>query len=480
MSVEFTAESIIHATGGRLVSGKISELSGSICADLNELQAGQWFVALPSTQTDGHDHLEDALARGALGCVVVERKRYPFAPRVATLIAVPSSLQAYYELAKIARRQINPKIIAITGSSGKSSTRDMCTSILSIGLRVHASSCNRPDARSLAETILAMPETTEVLVVELSQRDRGQISWLASWLEPDISVITNIGLAHLETLGSIENIAAAKCEILESLCLETGVAIIGDPNNHLLDRAAVVFGGGRALIFNDGLEEVCVKPENTLFALSGSGTLFEISAHGSAYLRDAWCAIMCARNLEMHDHKIAEGLRRYEPPRGRGNRIVAKSGALIYDESYSATPDSVRAAVTAFLDKRAVPHPRKYIVLGEMQELGEASDGIHFKLGQWLSSLSFDGLVTIGEAAAHVLRGVRNAQFETHACANANDAYKMLSARLDEKTSVLVDGSDALDLRSVIALLVTCEIDAPRENMVRHDLKHTRSGSRKE
>lgn len=480
MSVKFTAEAIINATGGRLVSGEISELSGSICADLNQLQAGQWFVALPSAQTDGHDQLEDALARGALGCVVVDRRRYPFAPPGATLIAVPSSLQAYYELAKIARRQINPKVIAITGSSGKSSTRDMCTSILSLGMRVHASSRNRPDARSLAENVLAMPETTEVLVVELSQRGRGQISWLAAWLVPDICVITNIGLAHLETLGSIQNIAAAKCELLESLCLESGLAILGDTNSHLLERASVVFGGGRALIFNDGLEEVCVKPENTLFALSGSDTLFEISAHGSAYLRDAWCAIMCAKDFGMPDHKIAEGLRRYEPPRGRGNKIVAKSGALIYDESYSATPDSVRAAITAFLDKRAVPHPRKYIVLGEMQELGEASDGIHAKLGQWLSSLSFDGLITIGEAAAHIVRGVRNAPFETLACVNANDAYKAISAKLDEKTSVLVDGSDAPDLRSVISLLVTGEVDAPRENVVRHDLKRTRSGSRKE
>lgn len=93
MSVKFTAEAIINATGGRLVSGEISELSGSICADLNQLQAGQWFVALPSAQTDGHDQLEDALARGALGCVVVDRRRYPFAPPGATLIAVPSSLK---------------------------------------------------------------------------------------------------------------------------------------------------------------------------------------------------------------------------------------------------------------------------------------------------------------------------------------------------------------------------------------------------
>ncbi len=456
MAIRFTAQEILAATNGRLVSGEISELSGSICATLEELEPGQWFIALPETQRDGHDYLSDAIHRGAIGCVVVDRRRYPFSAPGSTLIAVPSTLQAYYELAKFARQQINPKVIAVTGSSGKSTTRDMCSSILSKAFRVHRSTSNSPDARSFAKTVLAMPNETDVLVVELSQRGRGQISWLATGLSPDIAVITNVGLAHLETLGSLENIAAAKCELLESMSLDAGVAIIGDENRRLLERADVVFGNGRVLVFNDrDLEEIGVKPETTVFVVSGSDTLFEVRAHGSAYLRDAWCAIMCGREMGLLDHEIGECLRRYEPPRGRGNKIVGKSGALIIDESYSATPDSVRAAVAAFLDKRAVPHPRKYIVLGGMEELGEASDGIHAKLGQWLSELSFTGLVTIGEAAAHIVRGMRNAAFETATCGNAIEAYKLLAANLDEKTSVLVDGSDSSDLRSMIELLTT-------------------------
>jgi len=459
MSAQFNAQSILDATGGRIIFGQIPDTSGSICGDIRELKAGQWFIALPDTTADGHDYLEEAMHRGAIGCVVVDCRQYPFAAPNSLLIGVSSTLQAYYELAKVVRRRVNPKVIAITGSSGKSTTRDMCSSILSLKFRTHASLSYRPDARSLAMTLLTMPETTEVLVAELAQRGRGQISWLGAMIAPDIAVITNIGLAHLDTLGSIENIAAAKCELLECLSRDSGTAILGDGNPHLLKRAERVFESDRTLVLDENnLEAFAVTPETTVFVLSGSDTLFELKAHGSGYLRDAWCAVACGRVLGMSDFHIAQGLHAYTAPRGRGNKVIGVSGALIIDESYSATPESVRAAVTAFLDKRAVPHSRKYIVLGEMQELGDASDGIHSKVGQWLSELHFDGLVTIGTAAANIARGARNAGFETFTCTNAIEAYNLLSSKLDETTSVLVDGSDSTELRAVIKLLVSSRI----------------------
>ncbi len=458
---QFTGQSIIKATGGCLLSGELSDERGSICADLQKLKAGQWFIALPESKTDGHDQLGEAFRRGAIGSLVVERRRYPFSPDGAVLVGVPSTLQAYYQLASAAIEQIKPKVIAVTGSSGKSTTRDMIRSIASIAFRVHSSEENHPNAKSTAKTVLSMPEDTELLVVELSQRGRGRISWLAASLNPDIAVITNIGLAHLETLGSIENIAAAKCELLESLSNESGIAILGDDNRHLVERANSVFKSERTMLYKNGeIDEVAVTPETTVFSLSDSDILFELKSHGSAYLRDAWCAIMCARQLGMSDSQIAEGLRRYEAPRGRGNKIIGRSGALIVDESYSATPDSVRAAVTAFLDKRANPRKRRYIVLSEMKELGEASDQLHSKLGKWLSGMSFDVLLTIGDVAAHVLSGVNNAKFETVKCRDALQVCELIGPDLDDSMSILADGSDSDELRFLIEMLLAFE-EAP-------------------
>ncbi len=474
MLVKFDAQTIIDATAGRLLSGVITEESGSICSNIQELSRGQWFIALPEARTDGHDQLQEAIDAGAIGCIVVDNRRYPFVANPSRansgksndtdlrigipLIGVPSTVHAYYQLANLVRRKVDPKVIAITGSSGKSTTRDMFCSIISLAHRVHSSKSNRTDSKGLAKTLLEMPETTEVLVVELAQRGRGQIAWLAAAIAPDIAVITNIGPAHLETLGSIENIAAAKCEVLESLSVESGLAILGDESRLLRERLELVFAGGRVLSFSEGeIEVVGVKPASTLFVLSGSDTLFDLNSHGTAYLRDAWCAIACARQLGMADHKVAEGLRRYDPLRGRGNKSIGRNGALIIDESYSANPDSVRATVTAFLDSRAFPQPRKFVVLGAMEELGEASEGFHVKLGEWLSNQSFEALITIGESASAIVRGVRGSNVKTFASINAIEAYRILGETIDDETSVLVDGSDCSELRLLIELLTAAD-----------------------
>lgn len=350
---KFTASEILNVCHGNVIRGVPSDERAPICSDISVLGPGEWFLALPSTKTDGHDHLGEATARGALGCIVLNGRSYTFAHPDALLIGVSSTLQSLYALASAARKSVNPKVVAITGSSGKSTTKDMCCAILGRNSRVWTTDQGNPDSRGLAGTLLAMPVNTEILITELSQKGRGQIAWLSAGLNPDIAVITNVGLAHLETLGTLENIAAAKCEILEGVNRESGLALLGDTAQSLVERVSQVFSGGRCLIYDDTeIEEIAVTPETTVFSLSGSDVLFQLYAHGSGYLRDAWCAITCARSFGMADAEIAEGLRHYIPPRGRGSRLVGSEGALIIDESYSATPDSVRAAVNAFLDRR--------------------------------------------------------------------------------------------------------------------------------
>lgn len=453
MTATFSTDEILAATGGRILSGSTDESRGGICCNIDELNAGEWFIALPEPRRDGHDVLKEASDKGAIGSIVVQRRRYPFARPGAVMIGVDSTLHAYYQLARTVLRRTSPKVVAITGSSGKSTTRDMIKSILSLRNKVHWSVSNKPDARNLARTILCMPHETEVLVVEIAQKGRGQISWLGAMIDPDIAIITNIGQAHLDTLGSMENVAHAKCELLETLNVESGIAILGDQNHHLVRRAQVVLDGAPMFVFEENeIDEIAVTPEHTIFS-TGQNTLFELQAHGSAYLRDAWCAITCARQLDMSEHQIAEGLRRYVPPLGRGNRIKVINDALLIDESYSATPDSVRAAVSAFLDKRAVPYSRKIIVLGAMDDLGESSDSLHRKLGKWISEQSFERLILLGDMTKHIEIGLEDCNFEVHSCCMAKEAIGLLENIVDQSTAILVDGSDSPNLRTLVQSL---------------------------
>lgn len=452
MTISFCLDDILEASGGHLVSGTLTDKRGTICDQIENLQSGQWYIALPGDQSDGHDFLKVADQIGAIGSIVIERNRYPFASADAILVGTFSTLNCLYQLAGIARKTINPKVIAITGSSGKSTTRDMLTCILSLEHKVHSSCSNSPDARTMARTILSMPEDTEFLIIELAQRGRGQISWLGSILNPDIAIITNIGPAHLDILGSIENVANAKCELLETLKLE-GTAIIGDKNYHLLKRASEMIGGSPLLVFQETeLEEIAVTPEQTIFTTS-QNTLFELKSHGSNYLRDAWCAIQCAKLMGMEEHKIAEGLRTYVPPKGRGNRIRAQNDALLIDESHSATPDSIRAATSAFLDDRAVPFQKKYIVLGAMEGLGELSQSLHNRLGNWISELSFEALILLGQETRAIADGIKSRNFEVYADATSEEAFEFLKGRCDQSSAILIDGSDSPELRRLIEKL---------------------------
>lgn len=456
MKIEFGVQEIIETVAGRLVSGSADAHRGSVCDDIERLEAGQWYIALPEKRRDGHDFLKEAHERGALGSIVLDRRRYPFAHPASVLVGTNSTLNAHYELARRVREKVNPKVIAITGSSGKSTTRDMLVSILSRDKKVHTSEGNKPDARNLARTLLSMPCDTDYLVIEVAQRGRGQIAWLGTILSPDIAIVTNIGPAHIDTLGSIENISFAKCELFETLNPETGLAILGDQNHNLTRRAQIVLGDTELQIYDENsIEEIAVTPEHTIFSNGSEGVLFELKAHGNAYIRDAWCAISCARHLGMADHEIAEGLKAYTPPRGRGNRSIGMKDALIIDESFSATPDSVRAAVSAFLDPRAVPYQRKVIVLGAMESLGEASEAIHRRLGNWFSGLSFESLVLLGQPAGHVARGLHDNRFEVKLCQNADEVVAVLEAKIDEATAVLVDGSESVPLRAVIRKLTS-------------------------
>jgi UDP-N-acetylmuramoyl-tripeptide--D-alanyl-D-alanine ligase len=458
MVARFTAEQIIDITNGRLGQGMLPDGGSRICTDTRAIQSGDWYLALSGERFDGHDFLGDAFSRGAIGAIVAERPGYAIGSKTFPLVVVDDTLQAYHELAESWRDLVNPLVIGITGSSGKTTTKEMTASAFSAVRKVHKSQANENNEVGLPKTILSMPADTDVLILEMAMRARGEIARLARTGKPDIGIIVNVGVAHLGPLASLDNIVLAKCEIFEEMDAENGVAIIGKADDKLLARVEQIWRGATIVCDPSVLREISVTPESTVFELKGDGgkmSKFEVRAHGIAHLQDAWCAITSAREAGLDDNEIAGGLRTYNPVIGRGNRLVAPSGAVVVDESYNANPDSVKASISAFVDDRVFPQKNKYLVLGDLAELGDDAQNMHREIGQWLVGKKVSALITVGSLARHIAEGAQSAGFITVACKDQTEAETYLRPLLSEEASVLVKASHSAALDKLVSRLIS-------------------------
>lgn len=455
MTAQFTAEEIIEITGGRLAQGMMPDGTGAICTDTRQITDGQWYLAFSGERFDGHDFLGDAIAAGAIGCIVAERPNYPIGNPNYPLIAVEDTLRAYQMLATSWRKRVNPKVIGITGSSGKTTTKEMCAAVVSTARRTHKSQANENNEFGVPKTILAMPADTQVLILEMAMRGLGQIAELAITALPDVGIIVNAGVAHLGPLASVNNIIRAKCELFEYLDPLKGIAIVGQPTTALMTRVWQVFPGTVEAFQPDLVQEISVTPEVTIFSVDGFITQFEIRAHGQSHLQDAWCAILAGRYVGLDDATIAKGIKSYEPVGGRGNRLSAVSGALVIDESYNANPDSVKSSVSTFADSRVFPQGKKYVVLGDLAELGDDTASLHEQLGAWIKSQKLTRLITVGSLARHIAAGAQGAAFEVLACQNQDEAEDILRPLLTPDAAVLVKGSHSANLDKLVKRLLS-------------------------
>jgi UDP-N-acetylmuramoyl-tripeptide--D-alanyl-D-alanine ligase len=453
MTAQFNAEEILEIAGGRLAAGLVCDAYGAIETDTRTLKAGDWYLALVGERFDGHDFLGDAFAAGASGAIVAERPGYAIGNPQFPLIAVEDTLAAYHALARNWRRRIRPFVVAVTGSSGKTTTKEMCAAAFNLAFRIHKSRKNENNEIGVAKSILTMPDDCQVLILEMAMRGLGQIDQLARFALPDLGIITNAGTAHLELLGTVENIARAKCELLAHLPEQRGAAIIGAPSDYLLAAARKAFSGRIVVCEPDTIEVVEVSPDSSRFRIKGSPTVFSVNAHGRPLLEDAWCAVTAARMAKVDDETIAQGLSGFEPVSGRGNRLHLPNGALLLDETYNANPDSVRASVSAMLDAQAYPYDTKIVVLGELAELGCTEHKLHQELGAWLQDKKLDALITVGAMAKHAADGASGAAYDVVACDSQQQAEAEVRRRLTTSTCVLVKGSRRANLDKLVGAL---------------------------
>ena len=381
----------------------LSLLHLQVCTDSRRLQAGQLFIPLSGETFDGHRFVPAAIEAGAaavLCSTAGEDVRSLAKHHGCGLWVVQDTLDAYQQLARQARQQLKTPVVAVTGSAGKTTTRELIRAALAPLGPIWASSGNENNDIGVPLTLLGAGPEHRALVVEMGMRGLGEIDRLSRCAEPDVAVITNIGTAHIGRLGSREAIATAKCEI--TAALRTGGLVVIPAGDPLLDAAIARSWNGRVLrvaLTGDALAPGTVPPDltaeldepgRTLQLQSGDAVPLPLPGRHNA--RNLLLALAVAQELGVALGELAQ--LQVEVPGGR-NRRLQLGGLTVLDETYNASPEAVLAA----LDLLAAQPGRRFAVLGTMLELGARSVELHQQVASRAAALELDGLVVVASGA---------------------------------------------------------------------------------
>jgi UDP-N-acetylmuramoyl-tripeptide--D-alanyl-D-alanine ligase len=443
--VKLSPEEIAAALGAEVVAEGESSSPRRAIIDSSQAGAGDLFFGLRGERRDGGEFAPAAIEAGAWGAVISPAWRSSFIgnspikdERRAWIFAAEDPLAAMQALARAARRALGARVLGVTGSVGKTSVKDIARALLPG--RVHANSENFNNEIGLPLTLLQAPDDTETLVLEMAMRGRGQIAELAAIAKPEVAVITNVGPVHVELLGSVEAIAAAKAEILDDLPADgTAVAPVeaGELEPHL-ERAP------RLLRFGPGgdVEATEVKvDEGVTEALISTplGTQrFHFPFTEQHNLTNALAAIAAGVAFgadlgAMADRAASIGFSRF-----RGERLELPGGIVLVNDCYNANPVSMRAALDHLATLEAL---RTVAVLGEMGELGPGSDGYHREVGEHARAAGIDFVIGVGLPARDY--------DPDELVADPDEAAELLAAQLEPGDAVLVKGSRSAGLEAV-------------------------------
>ncbi|WNQ13515.1 UDP-N-acetylmuramoyl-tripeptide--D-alanyl-D-alanine ligase [Paenibacillus aurantius] len=459
--IKRTLQQAASMTAGLLAGTKEgTTLFQGVSTDTRTLKPGQLYIPLIGETFDGHAYVLEALEKGAAAALWQKDRQLPEGDH--PLILVEDTLAALQSLAKSYRSELPVQVVAITGSNGKTSTKDMTASILSVSLRVRKTEGNLNNHIGLPLTLLRLEEDTQAAVVEMGMSGRGEIDLLTRIAAPDIVIITNIGESHLLQLGSREEIARAKTESLAGL--KEGGAFIFNGDEPLIPKVLpempqpahfdrIRFG---------------THPNNDIYPTSiemeGEGTRFRIQDPDSPefYLPllgrhnviNALAAISAARRLGVSNEDIAEGLKSLKMTSMRIEALRADSGALVLNDAYNASPTSMKAAL-ALLEELEGPS-RKIVVLGDMLELGEREEEFHREIGRLLRPERIDRVYVYGRLSRHLAEEAQN-RYPAGAVSwyeDKGELAKDLRSAVKPDDAVLVKGSRGMKLEEIVHALL--------------------------
>lgn len=466
----WTAIEAAAATGGALcVRGGdphrwIAEewSAGGISIDTRTLMPGEMFIALVDAR-DGHDFVTSAFERGASAALVARAPQN--APDGAPLLVVGDTLEGLRDLARAARQRNFGKRIAVTGSVGKTSTKEMLRAAFTSAGRVHASDKSFNNHWGVPLTLARMPMGADYSVFEIGMNHAGEIAPLTRLVRPHVAVITTVGEAHIENLGSRENIARAKAEIFLGV-EKGGTAVLPIDNSHFALLADLARAAGVARLTTFGESEIAdirltgyaMREDGVHVSASIFGEPFEfaLAAPGKHQAMNALAVIGAAQALGVSAAKAASGLKGFAAAAGRGaqSRVRLKAGGeiVILDESYNANPTSMAAAIALLGQLRPKGQGRRIAVLGEMLELGPGAPALHAGLYEALVAARVDRLYVAG-ALMRNLWDKTPAPMRGAAGADAKSLAPEVLSAIKDGDIVMVKGSNASKVSEIVAAL---------------------------
>jgi UDP-N-acetylmuramoyl-tripeptide--D-alanyl-D-alanine ligase len=404
--------------------------------DTRDVRPGDLFVGLRGERTDGGRFAAEALAAGAAGVLVAPEHARGLEGGV--VLTAPDPLAALQSLARSWRRELGARVIGVTGSTGKTSTKDILAALLAPRVRTHANRQNLNTEIGLPLTILEAEPGTEALVLEMAMRGEGQIGELTAIAEPDVGVIVNVGPVHLELLGTVERVAAAKAELIRDLA--PGAACVVPAAEPLLD--AHLRGDLEVTTFGPGGDVTLISFEDGHAVIEAHGERIELDlAYSEPHnLQNTLAAVGAALAAGVHPQG------RVEPAFSsmRGQVVELAGGVTVVNDCYNANPMSMRAALKHLAE---TPAQRRVAILGTMAELGPDSRRFHEEIGLEVGELGIDVLVTVGQPA---LPYAERFDGETYATGEPEEAGSLLTEIGQPGDRVLIKGSRSVGLERVL------------------------------
>ena len=457
MVATLSVADLVCGTQGALVGGRLEHVVTGVSIDSRTCRPGDVFFAIHGPRQDGHAFLGDALGRGAAAAVV---SRYPAAttlPGDFALVLVEDTTQALQRLGAFHRRRHSLPVVGVTGSIGKTTTKELAAAVLGQRLRVLKATGSLNNQWGVPLTLLGLEPAHEAAVLELGMNALGEIAALAQLARPSIGVVTTIAPAHLEGVGSIEGVQKAKAELVQAIPPDGAVVLNADDPLVLAlagEARGRVLTYGRAAGADVRLGEVTPGAGGLAFTLACDGTAVPVRLplHGRHNAWNAAAAAAVGLALGVPIDVAAAGLAGAVPVKGR---LVWRQagGVRILDDTYNANPVSLRAALDALRD--VGPEGRMWVLFGDMLELGAASDAAHADAGRWIAALPAAGLTTAGAATRATAAAAAAAGCpDVAAHPTPEEAAAYVAARVRAGDRVLVKGSRGMRMERAVETLL--------------------------
>lgn len=467
-------EEVVQSCNGNIIFGDASIECKNFSKDTRTINSGDIYVGIKGENFDGNILYKEAFEKGAKMCIlqgISEEEILDYKKEIESnnpdffngkaIVLVEDTIKALQQIASYKRSLYNIPVIAVTGSVGKTSTKDIVASVVGMKYKVHKTQGNLNNHIGVPLTILQL-DNHEAIIVEMGMNNLGEISVLTRIARPNIAIITNVGTAHIGILGSRENIRKAKLEILEGL-EPGGTLVINNDNDMLHDWYENIYKSAAQNtnkdlnvatygIENDSLimaKNIDYMPDSSTFDIDYNGEISKVfvPVGGEHFVYNALCGITVGRLLNMDINAIAEGIKNFELTKSRMELIKVSNGATLINDCYNANYDSMKAGIE-YLAKTA--KARKIAVLGDMLELGEYAKELHTKVGEEVNNNNIDLLITVGELGKVIAKEATKKCPEVKSFDNNDDAISYLLSIIKQDDTILVKASNGMKFKEIV------------------------------